>query len=111
MEEWRYRSTIFDLVTRWRWVISFRPWPLYPREKGSRYPLDRRLGGPQIQSGLYEEKNLAKTGIETRPTSPLYRLSYPEFSRGDACEENGQARHSLTKILNAAMYCDVYTHC
>jgi hypothetical protein len=31
-----------DLGTSWRWVVHFTPRPLYPR-----YPLDRRLGGPQ----------------------------------------------------------------
>jgi hypothetical protein len=30
MGEWRYSSTILDLGTRWRWVVSFMPWPLYP---------------------------------------------------------------------------------
>jgi len=34
-------------------VVSFTPWPLYYW-----YPLDRRLGGPEIQSGRgVEEKN------------------------------------------------------
>jgi hypothetical protein len=31
MGEWRYSATILDLGTRWRWVISFTPLPLYPR--------------------------------------------------------------------------------
>jgi hypothetical protein len=26
------------------WVVSFRPWPLYPQGKSLRYPLDRKLG-------------------------------------------------------------------
>jgi hypothetical protein len=28
-------------------VVSFTPQPLYSQGKSSRYPLDRRLGGPQ----------------------------------------------------------------
>jgi hypothetical protein len=36
-----------NLETRWRWVVSFTPWPLYPRRKNTRYPLDTRLGVPQ----------------------------------------------------------------
>jgi hypothetical protein len=40
-----------DLGTRWRWVVSFTPRPLYPPGKSSWYPLDRRLGGPQSRSG------------------------------------------------------------
>jgi hypothetical protein len=35
------------------------------------YPLDRRLGGPQIRSGsCREEKNLALLGIEPGPSIP-----------------------------------------
>jgi hypothetical protein len=51
-----------------------------PWGKSPRYPLDRRLGGPQRGSGRCgEEKNLALPGIEPRPYSPsLYRLSYPD---------------------------------
>ena len=44
-----------------------------------RYPLYRRLGGPQGRSGRAE--NLVPTGIRFRPVQPvaqsLYRLSYP----------------------------------
>jgi hypothetical protein len=43
--EWRYSSTILVLGTRWRWVVSFTPLPLYLL-----YPLDRRLGEPQNRS-------------------------------------------------------------
>jgi len=39
-----------NLGTRWIWVVSFTPWPLYSRTKSPCYPLDRRLGGPQIGS-------------------------------------------------------------
>jgi hypothetical protein len=42
---------ILDLGTRWRWVASFTPWPLYPQGKSPWYPLDRRLGGPQSHFG------------------------------------------------------------
>jgi hypothetical protein len=52
--EWRYSSTILDLCTRWRWVISFTPLPLYREGKSPRYPLDRRLGGPQSQYGCWK---------------------------------------------------------
>jgi hypothetical protein len=49
---------ILDLGTRWRWVVSFTPRPLYPQGKSPCYPLDRRLGGPQKRSGHGgEEKN------------------------------------------------------
>ena len=46
----------------------------------TRYPLYRRLGGPQSQSG-WVAKNLVPTGIRSpdRParSESLYRLSYP----------------------------------
>jgi hypothetical protein len=41
---------IFNIGPRWRWVVSFTPWPLYPRRKSPQYPVDRRLGGPQSRS-------------------------------------------------------------
>jgi hypothetical protein len=59
------------------------PLPLYPQGKSPRYPLDRRLGGPQSCSVCSEEKNSQPPpGIE--PQNPdrsvrspeLYRLSY-----------------------------------
>jgi hypothetical protein len=46
MGEWMYRSTIVYLSTSWRWVISFKPLPLYPWRKNPLYPLDRKFGGP-----------------------------------------------------------------
>jgi hypothetical protein len=52
-----------DLSTSWRWVVSFTPRPLYPR-----YPLYRRLGGPQSQSGWLEKwKFLTLPGLELNP--------------------------------------------
>jgi hypothetical protein len=70
MGEYRYNSTILDLDTRWRRVVSFTSRPIYRYGKNSRYPLDRRLGGPQT---WYEycrvEKNLLPlSGIEPRPS-------------------------------------------
>jgi hypothetical protein len=51
-------SRILDLGTRWRLVVSFTSRPLYTKGKSTRYPLDRRLGGPQSRSGRGgEEKN------------------------------------------------------
>jgi hypothetical protein len=57
---------ILDLDTRWKWVVSFTPQPLYRQGKSPRYPLDRRLGGPQSRSGRGgEEKNFQPPpGIE-----------------------------------------------
>jgi hypothetical protein len=38
-------------------VISFKPHPVYSWRKELWYLLDRRLGGPQSQSGYYGESN------------------------------------------------------
>jgi hypothetical protein len=69
-----------DLNTSWRWVVSFTPRPLNPRGKSPRYPLDRRLGGPQCRSGKRgEEKILEPTGTWTptpRSSSP-YPVAIP----------------------------------
>jgi hypothetical protein len=63
-----------DLGTSWRRVVSFTPLPLYPRGKSPRYPLDRRLGGPQSRSGRFgKEKILDPTVIRT----PTPRSSSP----------------------------------
>jgi hypothetical protein len=82
MGESRYTSTILGLDTRWRWVVSFKPRPLYPWGKSSRYPSDRRLDGPQSRFGCREvEKNLLPVPwIKLRSSSQrpsLCRLSYP----------------------------------
>jgi len=57
---------ILDLGTKRRWVVSFTLRSLYIRGKSPRYPLDRRLGGPQNRSECGEEKNSQPPpGIET----------------------------------------------
>jgi hypothetical protein len=66
MEEWRYSSTILVLSTRDEWTAS-RPATL-PQGKSPRYPLDRRLGGPQSQSGC------CLPGIKSWPSS-LYPIT------------------------------------
>jgi hypothetical protein len=64
-----------DLGTSWRWVVSFTPRSLYRRGRSPRYPLDRRLSGPQSQSGRFgEEKILGSTGTWT----PTPRSSSPK---------------------------------
>jgi hypothetical protein len=66
--EWRCSSTILDLGTRWRWVLSFTSWPLYPQ----------RLDVPQSSSEYcVAEKDLAHTGIGIRAVQPRARR-YPD---------------------------------
>jgi hypothetical protein len=80
--EWRYSSTILDLGTRWRWVVSLTLQPLYPPGNRPRYPLDRRLGGSQCQSGRCgEEKHILPSKESNRDrlarSRLLYQLSNP----------------------------------
>jgi hypothetical protein len=50
-------------------MVSFKPRPFNPLGKSFRYPVDRRLGGPQ--SGLDEvekRKFLTLLGLELQPS-------------------------------------------
>jgi hypothetical protein len=39
-------------------MVSFTPKPLYARGKSSRYPLDRRLGGPRTGLDVVERRKI-----------------------------------------------------
>jgi hypothetical protein len=71
MGKWSYSSIIIDLGTRWRWVVCFAPQLLYLRRKSPRYPLRRRLGGPQSWSGHLGEKILAPAGNRNPAVQPV----------------------------------------
>jgi hypothetical protein len=96
-----------DLGTGWMWVVSFMPWPLYAYGKSPRYPLDRRLGGPQSWSGRHGEvKILASPGLELgflRPparSQSLYRLSYPSspYFRGKGSENESYTELNWLRV-------------
>jgi hypothetical protein len=46
-----------DLGTRWKWMVSFTPRPLYPHGKGPWYPLDRRLCGDRYRQKSNSSEN------------------------------------------------------
>ena len=58
-----------DHGTRRGWGVSITPWPLYTPRK-TRYPLYRRLGGPQGWSGQVR-KISPPTGIRSRTVHPI----------------------------------------
>jgi hypothetical protein len=58
---------ILELITRWRWVVSFMSQLLYPQGKSPWNPLDRRLGGPQSQSGHSSEEKNSQTLQKLEP--------------------------------------------
>jgi hypothetical protein len=74
---------ILDLVTRWRWVVSFTIRLLYPQGKSTWYPLDRRMGGSQSRSGCGgEEKNSQPLpGLEPPIFQPIAQRYTTELSR------------------------------
>jgi hypothetical protein len=83
--EWRYRTTVLDLGTRWRWVVSFRHRLLYSQRKSPRHLLDRRLGGIQIRSGRCGEKSLTlwlcqESNSAAQPVAIPTELSPTHFS-------------------------------
>jgi hypothetical protein len=75
MGVWRYSSTVLDFGTRWRWVISFTPHPLYPRGRSLPYPLDMKLGGPQ--SRRYGRCWEAKISCPCRKSNPYLPSCIP----------------------------------
>jgi hypothetical protein len=75
---------ILDLGTRWRWVVSFTPRPLYPQGKSPWYPLDRRVGGvPQNRSGRSGEEKHSQTmsGLEPSIIQLVVQRYTTELSR------------------------------
>jgi hypothetical protein len=73
--------------TRWRWMVSFRPQPLYPQGKGPWYPLDRRLDGPPepVWTRWWRETFPAPAGTRNTdhpaPSPALYHWAIPAQGR------------------------------
>jgi hypothetical protein len=63
-----YYSFLTSALDGGEWSAS-RPGRGLPPGKNPRYPLDRRLGGPQNQQGL-EKNPLSLSGIEPLSSSP-----------------------------------------
>jgi hypothetical protein len=62
MVKWRYSSTILDLSTRWRSVVSFNPGE---RALDTHWIWDNKAGLTDVKKSL-----LPLPGIEPRPASP-----------------------------------------
>jgi hypothetical protein len=76
---WRYSSTILDLSTRWRWVVSFTPLPLYPRGNSPRYPLDRRVGGRKV---IWTREKIHCPCRKSNPNRPAHELCQLQILSG-----------------------------
>jgi hypothetical protein len=89
MGKWRYNVNILDLGTRQRLAVSFTAQSIYPRDRSSRYPLGRRLGGPRTGPDTTEKRKIPCLCLESnlgRPArsytdsaipAPLYYNKFP----------------------------------
>jgi hypothetical protein len=66
---WRYSSTISDLGTGWKSMVSFTLQSLYAQRKRLRYPLDRRLGGSHNWSGRRGENSCPYWNSNSNPSA------------------------------------------
>jgi hypothetical protein len=87
MGEWRYRSTILDIGTRRRWVVSFTSQWLYPRERA---PGTHWIGswvGPRagLEAAEYI-KSLPPIGNRTPVVHPI--ACRPVYRKANSCSEN-----------------------
>jgi hypothetical protein len=60
-------------------MVNFTPWPLYPRGKNPRCPLDGRLSGPESRSPVWttSRKFLIPPGLELRLLGrPAYNVIF-----------------------------------
>ena len=57
------------LSGKWEWMVKATPWPLYTG-KETRYPLYRKLGGPQCRSGRLR-KISSPLGFNPRTVQPV----------------------------------------
>jgi hypothetical protein len=65
---------ILDIGTRWRWVVSFRPRPLYPRERA---PGTHWIGGwvgPKAVLDTVMKRKIPSPRRESNPRIPIVQL-------------------------------------
>jgi hypothetical protein len=72
MREWTHSSIVLNLVSTWRFVVSFTTLPLYPWGQSPQFQVYIRLDEPPSLYG--EETNLLTLpGIEPRLVGPPAR--------------------------------------
>jgi hypothetical protein len=74
MEEWNYSSTILDHGTRWSWVASITPLPIYTRGKPP-LPVEKEIGWtPEPVWVLWiRKKCTSSAGNRTSALQPITR--------------------------------------
>jgi len=60
---------VHGLDTRWRWVVSFTPRPLYPQVKSPWYPSYGRLGGPSAGQDAVARRTFPNPYRDSNPRS------------------------------------------
>jgi hypothetical protein len=94
---------ILNLGTRWRWMVSFTPRPLYPP-----YPLDRRLGGLQSRSEQKQgfpvgtHKAYFPTAQTSSPADSVLQMSYEGVSKSF---RTGHLKRKLQMVQLCATRC------
>ena len=78
-----------------------RPGRTLPPEK-TRYPLYRRLGGPQGRSGRAE--NLVPTGIRSRTVQPVVSRLRDRYREYLWCDEVGGLRRPVRRADNFTIF-------
>jgi hypothetical protein len=111
--KWKYSSTILNVGSRWKWMVSFTP------GKGPQYPLDRRLCGTQSRSGPYRwDTHFCPAGNRipavTVPTSSGVRPTSSPMGTGGSFP-GGKAAGAWTWPLTSNQCrsqenVDLYTH-
>lgn len=65
---------ILDFGTKWRWIVGFTLWPLYPQIKTFWYPLDRRLDRPPSGLHVVMMRGIPDlTGNQTRSVHSIFK--------------------------------------
>jgi hypothetical protein len=100
-----------DLGTSLKWVVSFTPLPLYPRDESPRHPLDRMLGGPHSRYGRYGWVNILDPSVvepvASRSTDWATVTLYPNWYIHLQFPE---APHFITQADFISILCCPYVH-
>jgi hypothetical protein len=84
------------------WVVSFTTRPPYLRGKSPRYPLDRRLGGPQNRSGCGGVDKVSKSLQEIEPrSSNTYCSHYTDWAVPSNNNNNNNGYNNNDKIVTS----------
>jgi hypothetical protein len=83
-DKWGIVPGILNLYTRWRRVISFMPWPLYPQERASSVFSLGNWFGPRPDPGGEEKREIFCPSQKSNPASfslvtkltELFRLNF-----------------------------------